>query len=332
DDPSVPSSPGALVEDPLADFIAEQARLILQQPGIRPTDDLFAVGLDSLAAAELCGRIADAGLPRPAPTLLIHHRTPLQLADRIRSGWRQSNSTVVRVGQPHLPPMFFVPGGGSTALFINDVASFLGDRLRVVTVEPRGLHTDERRDHSVRRMASRVTEAIRAEGVTGPVALCGHSSGGVIAYEAAQQLVAQGHTVRLLLLDSRFLGNDGPPVFRWLCVWGNAVLRRARRLRHFIGGGAAETPATTQPTTRLTRYYERSMTVAWRATRRYRARRTSAELRCLHVAGFCGACALSIPGNRGTCLQIGGEHRTLARPQHLAAWAPEAADWLLGEA
>ena len=74
------------------------------------------------------------------------------------------------------------------------------------------------------------------------------------------------------------------------------------------------------------------MTVAWRATRRYRARRTTAELRCLHVAGFCGACALSIPGNRGTCMQIGGEHRTLARPQHLAAWAPAAADWLLGEA
>ena len=326
-----PSPAAAPLRDPLVAHILAQACEILGDDGLQATDELLAAGFDSLSAVELSCRMGAAGLPAPPPSALLHHRSALELARWVRDGWQQRVSTVVRVGDPLLPPLFFVPGGGSTALFIADFGATLRERLRVVTVEPRGLHTAQARDRTVGQMAARVIQAISDEQPTGVVRLCGHSSGGVIAHEAARQLVRQGRTVRVLLLDSRFLGNEGAAGLRWLRIAADATTRRLRRIVR--RGGRTPAPPVAAPavavSTGSSPDYLGFMTTASRAVRAHRAKPAGADIRCVHATDFTGCCGGRVSHVAHGCVTVEGDHRTLVRTPHVQSWAHQAADWLL---
>src|SRR6185503_2382423 len=71
-------------------------------------------------------------------------------------------------------------------------------------LQARGLDENQVPHTRIEEMAAHYLEAIRSVQPDGPYLLGGWSMGGVVAYEMAQQLAAQGQQVSLLaLLDAR---------------------------------------------------------------------------------------------------------------------------------
>ena len=98
-------------------------------------------------------------------------------------------------------PLFFIPGHDGAAIFPPPVARRVGqvrschDGLRYP-----GLSGEEAPLNRVEDLASCVIGQIRRVCPQGPYSLCGYSFGGVVAYEAAQQLRASGLDVEELIL------------------------------------------------------------------------------------------------------------------------------------
>ena len=94
------------------------------------------------------------------------------------------------------------PPGGIVVCY-QALAHRLGAERPFHGIRSRGLHGETELPASLEEMAAEYVAVIRAVQPQGPYHLGGWSMGGVIAYEMAQQLRAQGQTVGLLaLLDT----------------------------------------------------------------------------------------------------------------------------------
>jgi amino acid adenylation domain-containing protein len=100
-------------------------------------------------------------------------------------------------------PLFCVHGAGGDVLNYCDLARYLGPDQPVYALQAQG--TDGRRLPLTRieEMAALYLSHIRRVQPTGPYLFTGHSDGGVVAFEMAQQLIRAGEDVALLaLLDT----------------------------------------------------------------------------------------------------------------------------------
>jgi thioesterase domain-containing protein len=106
-------------------------------------------------------------------------------------------------GKGTRPPLFVVSGLDGHVLVFHRLAFHLGEDQPVYGLVPRGRNGHEPSHMYVEEMAAYYVEAIRRVQPEGPYRLLGHSFGGIVAFEVAQQLVAQGVVVSLLgLLDT----------------------------------------------------------------------------------------------------------------------------------
>ncbi len=93
-------------------------------------------------------------------------------------------------------PLFAVHGGDGGILFYNTFATSLGRSRPVYAIEAPGLSDDGPiPKNSVEEAAAKYIKLIRKVQAEGPYYLCGYSFGGVIAYEMARQLTADGQEV-----------------------------------------------------------------------------------------------------------------------------------------
>ncbi|MGH3681953.1 MAG: alpha/beta fold hydrolase, partial [Natronosporangium sp.] len=96
-------------------------------------------------------------------------------------------------------PFFCVhPAGGNVLCYAE-----LGRLVRpypFYALQGRGVEGDDPPDEDIPAMAARYLPDVRARQTTGPYLLGGWSMGGLVAYEMAQQLVAAGEQVGLLVL------------------------------------------------------------------------------------------------------------------------------------
>ena len=103
--------------------------------------------------------------------------------------------------------MFFIPGGiaGEGELFVAArLAHHVGPGYPFYALKARSAEGKEPSPDSVEEIASDCLKEIRSRQPEGPYTVLGDCAGGVIAYEIAQQLRAQGHAIALLLLmDAR---------------------------------------------------------------------------------------------------------------------------------
>ncbi len=100
-------------------------------------------------------------------------------------------------------PIFLIHGGGGGTMNLIEFARALSPDQPVYGVQAKGYSSQTAPLARVEAMAAYYLEAIRAVQPTGPYALFGYSFGGFPAFEMAQQLHAQGETVRLLgILDT----------------------------------------------------------------------------------------------------------------------------------
>jgi thioesterase domain-containing protein len=102
-------------------------------------------------------------------------------------------------GDPARVPLVCVAGGGAHALFLRPLATRLADRT-VYGVHARGIESREAFDRTVEDRAGGHLADLRAVHPTGPYVLAGHSFGGLVAYEMARLLRAEGVDVPLLVL------------------------------------------------------------------------------------------------------------------------------------
>jgi acyl carrier protein len=165
-------------------------------------DDFFELGGDSLRAARLVARIEET-LGRPVPLEALFTRaTVAHLADVLARDTAPGGHTgllAARAGGSE-PPLFFLHGDWSgNGLWCANLARYLPPEQPVYAVEPFRLEGP----HAVPRfeeMAAAHLREIRAVQRHGPYRLGGFCNGALVAYEMAQQLLAAGEPVELLLL------------------------------------------------------------------------------------------------------------------------------------
>jgi amino acid adenylation domain-containing protein len=180
--------------------------------GIQPIgvkDNYFDLGGNSLQALHLFAQIdRKFGKQLPLSTLLkaptveaLAHiiqkpETPAALSENEVS-W----SSLVPI-QPHgdKPPLFCIHPAGGNILSYQELFVHLDPNLRVYALQARGLDGKQPPHTRVEDMASDYIKQIQTIQPTGPYFLGGHSFGGLVAYEMAQQLLQQGEKIGLLFV------------------------------------------------------------------------------------------------------------------------------------
>ncbi|HAX77733.1 MAG TPA: non-ribosomal peptide synthetase [Cyanobacteria bacterium UBA11372] len=171
--------------------------------GIKPiglSDNFFDLGGHSLLAVRLFSKIEKVFGKNITLTTLFQYPTVGELANVLRQeGWSSPWSSLVPI-QPHgsKPPFFYVH-----SLF-GDVGHSRNLLLKLDVDQPayglqaKGLDGKETPHTTVEEMASHYIKEIQTIQPHGPYLLGGWCIGGVIAFEMAQQLHAQGELVQLL--------------------------------------------------------------------------------------------------------------------------------------
>jgi amino acid adenylation domain-containing protein len=203
----------AAPRDTLEIQLASIWQKVLGRERIGIKDNFFDVGGHSLLAVRLLAQIEKmAGKKLPLATL-FQAPTIEQLAKILRQEeWKAPWSSLVAI-QPlgSKPPFFCVHAAAGNVLFYSDLARHLGSDQPFYGLQAQGLDGDEDPYNRVEEMASHYIDEIRTVQPKGPYLLGGLSFGGVLAYEMAQQLRAQGEKVGLLVLFDTY-GPDYPKI------------------------------------------------------------------------------------------------------------------------
>jgi amino acid adenylation domain-containing protein len=195
--------------------------------GIR--DNFFEIGGHSLLAARLFAQIENRfGRNLPLATL-FQAPTVEQLAAVLSSNGLQKEWSSLVAIQPEgsRPPLFCVHAAGANVLIYRPLARHLGSDQPVYAFQARGLDGHSEPYVTVEDMAAHYLGELRAFQPHGPYYLLGASFGGLVAFEMAQRLLAQGQQVGLLAL----LNTNCPfysPVKRVRCHLGHLKERGAR--------------------------------------------------------------------------------------------------------
>lgn len=168
--------------------------------------DFWQLGLTSLELTQLALRLAEA-LDRPVPiALLLEHRTIASLAAAIQEG--QSWSPIVVMSDPRVreggqePFICVHPIAGDVSVFL-DLARAMPPRIPFWALQAPGLEEGQAPLPTVQALAEANLQALAARGKPAPRWIGGYSFGGMVAFEMARQLAAQGRMPeRIVILDT----------------------------------------------------------------------------------------------------------------------------------
>jgi thioesterase domain-containing protein/acyl carrier protein len=175
---------------------------LLKVENIGINDDFFELGGHSLMAIRLVSRIRDLfGVELPLATL-FQAPTIADLSGLLQEkDWTPSWTTLVPMrAAGSKPPLFLMHAHGGNVLEYHALVNCLDADQPVYAFQARGLDGHIVRDTSVEEMASAYIEELQKFQPEGPYYLGGFCLGGLLALEAAQQLVERGHEVPLLII------------------------------------------------------------------------------------------------------------------------------------
>jgi amino acid adenylation domain-containing protein len=194
---------------PRDDIELQLARIWEEVLGVRPVgvrDNFFELGGHSLLAVRLFSLI-EKRLGKKLPlTTVFQGATVEHLAGILRqqaTAGPTSSLVAIQPGGTKRPLFLVHPAGGHVFPYIH-LARFLGPDQPFYGLQARGLEDGQDPHTRIEDMAAWYIQALQTVQPTGPYLLGGWSMGGVVAFEMAQQLHAQGQRVALLaLLDGR---------------------------------------------------------------------------------------------------------------------------------
>ena len=174
-------------------------------------DSFFDLGGDSLTAIDLMLTVEKEFQCRLPITALIQSPTIAALASLLRQDGKAVSLgclVPIRVRGSH-PPLFCVHADGSVFIYRRFV-EYLSPEIPIYGLQAYGLADPKQQPYTrVEDMAAHYIREIRMVQPQGPFHLCAFSAGGLIIFEMARQLQAEGEQVAFLgLLDA--YGPDYP--------------------------------------------------------------------------------------------------------------------------
>ncbi|MFP4411180.1 non-ribosomal peptide synthetase [Coleofasciculus sp.] len=206
--------------------------LSIHPVGVR--DNFFDLGGHSLLAVRLMAKIQQQfGKNLPLGTL-FQSATIEQLANILRQQTDSLSWSPLVTIQPggSKPPFFCFPGAGGNVIYFHALARHLGTDQPFYGLQALGLDGESEPHTRIEEIAAYCMEALQTIQPQGPYVLGGHSSGGLVAFEMAQQLQKQGHEVALVaILDTEAPVPGRHPVSvdwddaKWLTRIANVIER-----------------------------------------------------------------------------------------------------------
>ena len=190
--------PTSVIEQVLADIWSQV--LEVDQLGLH--DDFLDLGGDSLLAAALLVHVEEIFQKNLPLAALIEASTVAQMAKILRNErWTSSGSCLVPIQtKGNKPPFFCIHALGGHVLGMVALARHLGEDQPFYGLESAGRDGEQPPLTEIEAMAARYIKEIQTVQPEGPYLLGGCSMGGVIAFEMAQQLQAEGREVALLAI------------------------------------------------------------------------------------------------------------------------------------
>ncbi|TAF08476.1 MAG: non-ribosomal peptide synthetase, partial [Nostocales cyanobacterium] len=187
---------------------------ILKVENVGVKDNFFDLGGHSLLATYLMAQIREKIGKEIPLAALFQHPTIEELAialTKIHQNTNSQNSPLVAL-QPRgtQPPFFCIPGAGGFPYYFYNLARALGENQPFYSFQAQGTNGELAPITKVEEIATYYIQAIQTVQPHGPYYLGGHSFGGKVAFEIAQQLIQQGEEVALLaILDTNAPINYG---------------------------------------------------------------------------------------------------------------------------
>ena len=200
-----PEQPASEIEEKLITIW----RRVLNVDRVTVGDDFFDLGGDSLAAAHMLTQAAAAfrlGRSMLPEADFFDHPTISALAGYItgnpnagRDEPALANNILVLESQGTRLPIFCFSTGEQDAYQFRHVSRWLGPEHPFTVVCP-GHPVQQGRMLTLEEIARQSVTSIRALRPVRPYVIGGHCYGGVVAFEACRQLIAEGQTIALLVL------------------------------------------------------------------------------------------------------------------------------------
>jgi amino acid adenylation domain-containing protein len=224
---TIPSEPQPGPRDPIEARLKTIWERVLKVKPVGLDQDFFALGGHSLLAARMLTQVEQWSGCKLPHSVLLEQPTIHRLAAYLRESRVGKWPAVVTIQSgASLPPLFIAHGIGGSLLSFLDLAAELGPQQPVYGLQLPGFI--DPREAELGIVAANYVRQVRALQPRGPYHLAGHSSGGLVVFEMACQLMEQGETVGLLaLLDCD--PNTGKLVHRPFHDWRSlkASFRRA---------------------------------------------------------------------------------------------------------
>ncbi|MHC0061927.1 amino acid adenylation domain-containing protein [Nostoc sp. UIC 10890] len=178
---------------------------ILKVDKVGVKDNFFDLGGHSLLTPYLMAQIKKQFGKDIAIASLYQNPTIEQLATIVPFDSDSKSGSPLVILQPHgsKPPLFCLPGAAGYPFYLYDLARCLGSDQPFYSFQAIAPGEGEELIIQVEDVAARYIQELLVVQPQGPYFLAGHSFGGKLAFEMAQQLLRKGHKVALVaILDT----------------------------------------------------------------------------------------------------------------------------------
>ena len=212
--------------------MAEIWQLLLGIAQVSVTDDFFDLGGHSMLAMRLVAQIHQR-FNRKLPLMaLLDAGTVRQLSAALDRPEIRNSLVQIRAGTTGRPPVFLVHDGIGETLLYRTLAYGLDAGHAVYGLQPRSEDGHTMLHSRIPDMVAYHIDKIRSVQAQGPYLLGGLCAGGVIAFEIARELQAQGESVGLVaLIDAADAASET-----------HRGQLAGKRLRRFVGAFKSEEP------------------------------------------------------------------------------------------
>src|SRR5262249_52789905 len=172
-------------------------------------DDFFEKGGDSLLAAQMCLAVKELTGTTVPESILLNALTIRKLSKVIRERSEADSKALIRICSDREGDAFFFFHGDylSGGYYVRRLVKLLGS-ANVYSVAPHGFY-GESIPASIEQMARERLSLIRAAQPAGPFRLGGYCNGGMVAFEVARLLQADGQQIEFLaLVDVPFINTS----------------------------------------------------------------------------------------------------------------------------
>jgi amino acid adenylation domain-containing protein len=190
-------------------------------------DNFFASGGHSIIALRVMVRLENATGKRLPLATLFEYPTVEKMAALLDASNQPlvSSSLVPIKPEGTRPPLYIVHGAGLEVLIFNTLPRNMATDQPVFALQAKGLNGEEVAPSTMEEMAAHYVAEVVAHNPSGPYALAGYSSGGIVAFEMAKQMIAAGRVVSFLGMLDTYAYQTTRYTPRLTNAWRNGVLQ-----------------------------------------------------------------------------------------------------------